>query len=59
MNLSNVVVWRITQGAIHSAVDQGARAGARYQTASVPACEARIASVLAGVLSGPAGDGAS
>lgn len=59
MQLANLVVWRVTQGAMHSAVDQGARAGARFDVDGAPTCEERIAQVLANVLAGPAGAGAS
>jgi Flp pilus assembly protein TadG len=59
MSLANLVVWRITQGVMHSAVDQGARAGARFDVDGASTCEDRIAQALVNVLAGPAGDGAT
>lgn len=46
VGFANLAVNGFVKGVAHSAVDQGARAGARQDVDSVPACEARVQQVL-------------
>jgi hypothetical protein len=56
----NVIVFQYGKGVVRSALDEGVRAGSRYQTGnSTAACEARIADALHDMLGGPMGRGVS
>jgi len=55
---ANLSVQMYQKGAVHTAVDQGARVGALDPGDGVAACEARIRQVLSNILSGPSGAGA-
>lgn len=57
MLVANLVVWRVQQAVVHSAVDQGVRSGSLYDVDPVGACQARMDQVLTNLLSGPAGAG--
>lgn len=59
LGFANLSVNMLIKGVAHSAVDQGVRAGARQDVDSVPTCEDRARQVMANVLSGPAGVGAT
>lgn len=50
MALTNLVVWSFTKGAVHSAVDQAARAGARAGPDAIVVCEDRANQVLGNLL---------
>lgn len=55
--LANLVVDLYGKGAVHTAVDEAARAGARAGVDSVGACDARARQVLANLLGGAMGRG--
>ncbi len=56
---ANLSVQMYQKGAVHTAVDQGARFGALDPGDGVAACEARVRQVLSNILSGPSGAGAT
>lgn len=48
-----LLMWQVGNGMVHSAADQGARAGSRSGVDSVTACEERARSALVNLLPGP------
>jgi hypothetical protein len=55
--VANLVVDLYGKGAVHTAVDEAVRAGARANVDSVAACDARARQVLDNLLGGRMGDG--
>jgi hypothetical protein len=55
----NVIVFQYGKGVTRAALDEAARAGARFGTDSVSACEKRAAEVLSDLLGGSLGEGVS
>ena len=55
--VANLVVDLYGKGAVHTAVDEAVRAGARADVDSVAACDSKAREVLGNLLGGPMGDG--
>jgi hypothetical protein len=55
--VANLIVDLYGMGAVHTAVDEGARAGARANVDSVQACDTRAREVLRNLLGGRMGNG--
>lgn len=55
--VANLVVDLYGKGAVHTAVDEAVRAGARADVDSVAACDAKAHEVLANLLGGAMGEG--
>lgn len=56
---ANLAFDGLVKGIVHSAADQGVRAGARQDVDSARMCEARARQVMGNVLAGPAGRSAT
>lgn len=53
VGFAQIAVWDFTRGAMHSAADQAARAGAVQPGDGVAACETRLQQALGNMLTGP------